>query len=178
MKRHIPDYYAKDIFSIDASFFKNRGIQFLLCDLDNTLDSYRLYEPSKRVLEWKAKIEKEGLQILIISNNHGERVKSYAHALGVPFCYSTRKPFTRRLLAFLKKNSIDIQKCALIGDQIITDVSCGKKSGILTILTEPIVKEDQWTTRFNRLIDRPIRRRLKKQGKLKRWEDAEYETRG
>ena len=64
------------------------------------------------------------------------------------------------------------QEWALIGDQLITDVSCGKKSGILTILTEPIVKEDQWTTRFNRLIDRPMRKRLKKQGKLKRWEEA------
>mgnify|MGYP002517036167 FL=1 len=172
MKRHIPDYYAQDIFSINPSFFKKQGVRFLLCDLDNTLDSYRLYSPSERVVDFKEKLEKEGIQLFIISNNHGERVESYAKALGVPFSYSTRKPFTRRLLAFLKKQGIDKKECALIGDQLITDVSCGKKSGILTILTEPIVKEDQWTTRFNRLIDRPMRRRLKKQGKLKRWEEA------
>ena len=47
MKRHIPDYYAQDIFSIDPSFFKKQGVRFLLCDLDNTLDSYRLYSPSE-----------------------------------------------------------------------------------------------------------------------------------
>lgn len=28
MKRHIPDYYAQDIFSIDPSFFKKQGVRF------------------------------------------------------------------------------------------------------------------------------------------------------
>ena len=106
MKRHIPDYYAQDIFSIDPSFFKKQGVRFLLCDLDNTLDSYRLYSPSERVMAFKEKLEKEGIQLFIISNNHGERVESYANALGVPFSYSTRKPFTRRLLALDRKSVV------------------------------------------------------------------------
>ena len=171
MKCFIPDYYAKDIFSLPLSFYEAHHIRFVLCDLDNTLDSYRAYHPSLRVKEWKDALEKAGIQILIISNNHGPRVKQYAEELGVDFSYSTRKPFSSRLLAFLKKNGIFKEEAVLIGDQLLTDVACGKKCKILTVLTDPLVKEDQWTTRFNRLIDRPMRKRLKKQGKLKRWEE-------
>ena len=41
----------------------------------------------------------------------------------------------------------------------------------LCILTDKIVKEDQPTTHFNRLFDRPIRRHLKRKGKLIDWRE-------
>ena len=43
---------------------------------------------------------------------------------------------------------------------------CAKNVGIKVILTEPITKKDQWTTKFNRLIDKPIRNYLRKHGYL------------
>jgi len=57
----------------------------------------------------------------------------------------------------------------LVGDQLITDVLAGRGAHIRVILTEKIVKEDQWTTRFNRLLDYPIRRYLSKKGLLPDW---------
>lgn len=168
-KLFIPKYHATNVFEIDNDFYLSNGIKYILCDLDNTLDSYRLYTPSLRVFEWKARIEQLGIQIIIISNNKGKRVESYASKLGVLYCSSTGKPFKGKLLKFLKNNNINPSLCVLIGDQLITDVACGNRAKITTILTEPVVKEDQWTTRFNRLIDRPLRKRLKKRGKLQSW---------
>ena len=59
----------------------------------------------------------------------------------------------------------------LVGDQMMTDVLAGKHAGIRVVLTEKIVKEDQFTTHFNRLIDRPIRRHHRKKGNLRNWRD-------
>lgn len=169
-KRFVPNYTAKNIFEISINFYVSLGIKYILCDLDNTLDSYRLFKPSTRVIKWKEQIASNGIEIIIISNNKGKRVKEYANNLKVRYCSSTRKPFTYKFRKFLKNNNIEPSKCVLIGDQLLTDMICGNKMNILTILTEPIVKEDQWTTRFNRLLDRPLRKRLKRSQKLQSWE--------
>ncbi len=169
-KRIIPKYHANCVFDISIEFFISLGIKYVLCDLDNTLDSYRLFKPSSRVNEWKELLDKNNIEIILISNNRGKRVKNYANELNVRYCSSTRKPFTNKLNKFLKNNNIEPSKCVLIGDQLLTDIVCGNRINIITILTEPIVKEDQWTTRFNRLIDRPLRKCLKRKGKLLSWE--------
>ena len=70
---------------------------------------------------------------------------------------------------FLKEKGIQPEEAMLVGDQLMTDVLAAKGAHIRIILTEKIVKEDQFTTHFNRLLDRPIRRHLKKKGKLPDW---------
>jgi predicted HAD superfamily phosphohydrolase YqeG len=54
----------------------------------------------------------------------------------------------------------------------LTDTFVANRLNIRILLTEKIVKEDQWTTRFNRLIDVPLRRYLKRKHLLKPWERA------
>ena len=171
MRKSIPDYYAKSIFDVPVSFFKKEGFQTVLLDLDNTLDSYDTLEPSSRVFKLKKKLVDENIRIFIISNNHGNRVSHYAEVLGVPYLAHTRKPFGKRLRKFLIKEGVLLEKCILCGDQLITDIPCGKRAGIKTLLLDPISKKDQWTTRFNRLFDRPKRKRMKKKGKIKYMED-------
>ena len=51
----------------------------------------------------------------------------------------------------------------------MTDIKSGNGAHIKTLLTEPIVKEDQWQTRFNRMFDKPVRKRLKKKNLLNDW---------
>ena len=61
------------------------------------------------------------------------------------------------------------EETMLVGDQLMTDVLAGRGAHIRVMLTEKVVKEDQFTTHFNRLLDRPIRKHLKKKGKLPDW---------
>ena len=70
---------------------------------------------------------------------------------------------------FLKEKGVPLENIMFVGDQLVTDVLAAKGAGLRIILTEKIVKEDQFTTHFNRLIDRPIRRHLRKKGKLPDW---------
>lgn len=173
-KRFMPYAYAKSVFDVHIDFFVKEKVSTLLVDLDNTLDSYRAIEPSTRVKELKEKLDKASIELVIISNNKAQRVGNYASKLNVKFLNSTHKPFKKRLLAFLDKHQIDKNQCMLVGDQLVTDVQLGKNAGIKVLLCDKIVKEDQWTTHFNRLIDRPIRHHLKRKKKLTSWEEKLY----
>lgn len=169
LKIHVPYAHAASVFEIDVSFYKKENIKTLLVDLDNTLDSYKTKTPSKRVYELKDKLEKEGIRMFIVSNNTGKRVTQYAEALGVDFISSIRKPFAKKLLRKMRELNVDLSTTMMIGDQTVTDIPCGNRARIKTVLTDKIVKEDQPTTHFNRLFDRPIRRRLKKKNLLRDW---------
>jgi len=169
IKIHVPYAHAKSIFDIDISFYKKEHVKTLLVDLDNTLDSYKTKTPSKRVFELKEKLEKEGIKMLIVSNNTGNRVTTYASELGVDFVSSIGKPFAKKLLKKLAMLNIDKNEVMMIGDQTVTDIACGNRAKIRTVLTDKLVKEDQPTTHFNRLFDRPIRRKLAKKNLLRDW---------
>lgn len=171
-KRFIPTFHATNIFSVDVSFLNKHNISILLLDLDNTLDSYKTKTPSSRVFALKELHEKAGISWYIVSNNTGKRVKEYADALGVKYLSSLRKPFSKRLLTKLSELGIDKEKVLMVGDQTVTDIACANNANIKCMLVDKLVKEDQPTTHFNRLFDRPIRKALKKQQLLKEWEEC------
>ena len=168
-KRFIPFAHAKSIYEIPVDFYQQNGVTLLLIDLDNTLDSYRLYTPTERAVTLIDNLRKANITPVIISNNRGKRVSSYANALGLEYIHSARKPFSGRIKKFLEEKGVPLENIMFVGDQLVTDVLAAKGAGLRIILTEKVVKEDQFTTHFNRLIDRPIRRHLRKKGKLPDW---------
>lgn len=168
-KRFIPFAHAQSIYEIPIDFFKKCGVTTLLIDLDNTLDSYRLYVPTERAFYLIEDMKKAGITPVVVSNNTGKRVGAYARSLDVEFISSARKPFSGRIKKFLKEKGLTPEQSMLVGDQLMTDVLAAKGAGLRVVLTEKIVKEDQFTTHFNRLLDRPIRKHLNKKGKLPDW---------
>ena len=168
-KKFIPFAHAQSIYEVPSDFFLNNGVKLLLIDLDNTLDSYRCHEPTERAVEKIKDIQKTGVEPYIVSNNREHRVKGYADKAGVGCIYSAHKPFSRRIRNFLAKKNVQATEVMLVGDQLMTDVLAARGAHIRVLLTEKIVKEDQWTTHINRLADRPIRKHLNKKGKLPDW---------
>ena len=161
--------HAINIYDIDIEFFLKCGVKTLMMDLDNTLDSYRLFHPTDKARELVKKIIDAGINPVIISNNRGKRVSSYANDLNVPFIWSARKPFAGKILKYIKEHNLNKDEVMFVGDQLITDVIAANRAKIRIVLTEKLVKEDQWTTHINRIFDRPIRKRMRKKGKLPDW---------
>ncbi len=172
-KKVIPTYHTTSLFSVDPNFFSKLGIKYVLSDLDNTLDSFKNKLPSNEAKEYKNKLEALGIKLIIASNNNGTRVKKYSNALGVEYYSSLGKPFGFVLKRILHQKNINFNECILVGDQIMTDIKCGNACGIKTMLTEPLVNEDQWQTKFNRIFDRPIRKKLKRKGLLNSWKEVQ-----
>ena len=170
-KRFIPFCVAKSIYDIEPAFFQKHQISILFVDLDNTLDAYHQLHPTKKARDLKDELAKAGIEIIVVSNNTSKRVSTYAKELGVRYAGSLYKPFSFKLKKFIKKHNIDLSKVMMIGDQIITDVACGNGAGIRVILTERLVQDDQWTTRFNRCFDDPRYQKMKRLNLLISWEE-------
>ena len=170
-KSFIPFAHATSIYEIDPEFFKKNGVKTLFIDLDNTLDSYKAKIPQERSINYVNRIKKLGITPVIISNNRYERVSGYAQALGIECLASARKPFSKRIKAELKRRNLQPEDVMLVGDQMMTDVQAARGAKIRVVLTEKVVKEDQWTTHINRIFDRPIRRYHRKRGNLKDWRE-------
>ena len=169
-KKVIPFAYAESIYEIEPAFYHAIGVKHLMVDLDNTLDPYTVNEPTERALEWARNIQAEGITITILSNNTGKRVSRYAKLLGVAHQGMMKKPFAGPLKRFLKEKGISPGEAILVGDQIQTDVRAGNGAGVRVVLLEPLdaVHEPPWT-KFNRLFDKPIRRKLHKLNLLRDW---------
>ena len=170
-KRFIPFAHAKSIYEIDPEFFKKNGVKTLFIDLDNTLDSYKAKIPQEKTINYVNSIKAIGITPVIISNNRYERVSGYADALGIECLASARKPFAKRIKKELAKRNLKNDEVMLVGDQMMTDVQAARGAKIRVVLTEKVVKEDQWTTHINRIFDRPIRRYHRKRGNLKDWRE-------
>ena len=169
LKRFIPFAHAESIYAIDLSFYKKLGIKYVFADLDNTLDSYKQATPLEKAIKLKEELTKLGIELIIVSNNTGARVQKYSKELGVRHFSSLAKPFSFKLKKIMKRANIKPEEVAMIGDQTVTDISCANGAKVKSILTDKLVKEDQPTTRFNRLFDKPIRRKLEKKNLLRDW---------
>lgn len=161
--------HASSVYDIDVAFYLKSGVKTLFIDLDNTLDSYKLSHPQSRAYELIKKIRQAGIIPVIVSNNRGKRVTSYANDLKVDFIKSAMKPLPGKLKKYLKRKNLANDEVMLVGDQMMTDVGAANHAHIRVVLTDKIVKEDQWTTRINRLFGTPIRKCQMKKGKLKDW---------
>ena len=169
LKRFIPFAYAQSIFEIDLEFYQKLGIKYVFADLDNTLDSYKQATPLEKARNLKAGLEKLGIELIIVSNNTGARVQKYSKELGIRHFSSLAKPFSFKLKRIMKRANIKKDDVLMIGDQIVTDISCANGAKVKSVLTEKLVKEDQPTTRFNRLFDNPLRKKLRRKNLLKDW---------
>jgi HAD superfamily phosphatase (TIGR01668 family) len=166
MKKCKVAYHVSSIYLIPDEFYRQSGIKTLVVDLDNTLDSAYTNEPRKEAYELRDRLCKLGIQFLVVSNNHLKRVKPYCDKLGVEYLADSNKYFKGKILKWLNSKNVDIAKTLFVGDQIFTDrIYVNKLHGRL-ILTEPLVKKDQFFTRFVRWYDKILRAKWLKNGQL------------
>ncbi len=135
----IPDYSFHSICDVSPDFLKLRGIKLLLLDLDNTLAPYGTLEPSREIADWAKSVKDAGIELFMVSNNHGEtRVKAFADRFGIGFIMGANKPFASGVRKALEQLGKTEKETALAGDQIFTDVIAANSAGVTSIIVEPI----------------------------------------
>ena len=71
----------------------------------------------------------------------------------------------------LKPKGWPQEETLLIGDQIVTYVKAGNGAGVRCLLTEPLDSQEPPWTKFNRIFDRPKRKKIKEKGYAKPWKE-------
>ncbi len=106
-----------------------------------------------------------------MSNNNKKRVSSFSKPSGITFIHSAKKPLGRAFRKAKKDMGLHTNEVVVIGDQVLTDVFGGNRSGFYTVLVVPIAKTDGMLTKINRNIERRVLKRLKDKGHVQ-WEES------
>lgn len=152
MKRLKPDYFFRHYTELDINWLKKKKIKTILSDLDSTLIPHN-ENNCKTFEKWSKQLKEHNIELIVVSNNHQQRVNKFTdnyNLLGYGHC---NKPFTKKIKTIIKEKNIEIEKSILIGDQVFTDILSGKKIGIKTALIYPLGSQEPFWISFKRIIE-------------------------
>lgn len=164
LKKFLPDQHVKDIFEITPELLKERNIKGIITDLDNTLVAWNEPDATEAITEWFDQMAQHSIKVSVVSNNDKKRVKHFTTPLNRPYIHRANKPLKTAFYKSLKEMQLKKEEVVVIGDQIMTDILGGNRSGFHTILVVPILQTDDKATKFNRKIERFILNKLEKRG--------------
>lgn len=159
----MPDYMFRSFTEVTPEFLASAEIKTVLADIDNTLAPYEMPDPDERIIAWANSLAAAGITLILVSNNHADRVVRFARPLHVPAYYDAKKPSAKCYRHALMQYKKDIADAAVLGDQIFTDVFAGKRLGVKAILVPPIKDKKTLFFRFKRLLEKPVLRQFKRE---------------
>lgn len=170
LKLFTPNYYIHNYSALRVEYLKEHDIHVLLCDIDNTLVPHDVALPDANVREFLQSMMDAGIQIVFISNNVEERVKTFAQGMDAR-CYPfALKPLPKTYRQVLRDVGEDKKHVAVLGDQLMTDILGANLMGLHTILTAPAVVRDLSFTKFNRFFENIVFKLLKLSKRLTKGE--------
>ena len=170
LKQFLPNEHVKSILDISPKQLSAKGVKGIITDLDNTLVEWDRPFATPQLVKWFEEMKKHNILVTIVSNNNEERVKAFSDPLQLPFIFRARKPMGPAFYRAISQMGIKKEEAVVIGDQLLTDVLGGNRSGFHTILVVPVAQTDGFWTKFNRFAERRILNWFRKKGMLQ-WED-------
>lgn len=165
MYKYLPDYISNGIFDIDYKKLYDAGIRGLCFDIDNTLIEMHSDNLKEDVIYLMESLKQQGFKISILSNSTQKRTAMISDILGIKFVHRAFKPSGKGFTKVLDIMGLEAEECAMIGDQLFTDIKGGKKAGFLTIMTSIIDPKESAYVRFKRIFERMVMEKYK--GELK-----------
>ena len=154
-----PDTQALRLENVNLYVMRHVGVRVLLLDADNTITRWNSPEISPQVKEWVRTVKEAGFAVLVVSNNHAPRLEPISRQLEINCIPQVRKPLPFRLKKLAKQLGVKPKQCAMIGDQILTDVLAGNLAGMHTVLLQPIDTSAEFKgTKINRKLEKVIKK--------------------
>lgn len=152
------DFAFRKTVDITPAFLKKHGIKGLILDVDNTLTTHDNPVPAEGIIQWLENMKKNGIKLIIVSNNHAERVRTFADPLGLDFVSDSGKPLKRGYTAAMKKMGLSPEETAAVGDQLFTDVWGANFAKVRMLYVEPMELEPKSKRfiRFKRVLEKPF----------------------
>lgn len=152
----VPHIYVKSLYQIPLLQLKERGINALIIDLDNTITGWNKQTVDPGVVTWFEQLTENGFKACVASNNSHDRVVHVARELGIPFVAKAGKPRAKAFRNALRILESNAAETAVIGDQIFTDVLGGNRAGLYTVLVAPLARKEFIGTRAIRMLERLV----------------------
>lgn len=148
------------VTGLTPEFLRGMGVEALLLDVDNTIATYTSHTPIEGAVEWAREMVEDGFRVIIVSNNYKKRVGPFAQKFGLDFISFALKPLPFGYLRARRRLGVGRGACAIVGDQIFTDVVGANLCGMQSVLLAPIEPEEGFTFRVRRFFERGLREKF------------------
>lgn len=129
------------ITDITADDLRALGVRGLLLDVDNTLTRYKSQELDPAVAAWLQRMQQQGIALTVVSNGLPRRVRPFAQKIGLRCIAFACKPSPLGYLRGARRLGLPRRQCAIVGDQMFTDVVGANLCGMRSIMLDPIELE-------------------------------------
>lgn len=148
------------VTELTPEFLRGMGVEALLLDVDNTIATYTSHTPAHGAVEWARGMVENGFRVIIVSNNYKKRVGPFAERFGLDFISFALKPLPFGYLRAWRRLGVGRGACAIIGDQVFTDVVGANLCGMRSVLLKPLEPEEGFTFRVRRFFERGLREKF------------------
>lgn len=146
----------KRITEITPQMLNDLKIEALLVDVDNTLSTHHGTVLIDGLLEWIDLMHKNNIKLVVVSNSKYKRIEPFAKKIGLPFVSLACKPLPFGYGKGVKITGHNKKNCAIVGDQIFTDILGANLYGIRSILVRPVKLEDGLSFKIRRYFEKKI----------------------
>lgn len=151
-----PTVALDKVHEISPKLLEEINVKALILDLDNTLTTHDNPKPAEKVIDWIKTMKTAGIKLMIVSNNHAERVKPFAEMLGLEFVSEGKKPRSKGFREAQKRLDMPFSEIAIVGDQIFTDILGANLIRVKSIFVFPIEYETTTFFKIKRAIEKPL----------------------
>lgn len=167
LQQFYPDKYMVSAYRIDFDRLYEMGYRGIIFDIDNTLVEHGAPANEQSIALFNH-LKELGYQLILLSNNKEPRVRMFHDQVQVPYIFKAGKPGRAGYLKAMQQMKTTKENTLFVGDQLFTDVWGAKRSGIYSILVQPIAKKEEIQIVLKRYLERLVlafyRRDCKKWG--------------
>lgn len=150
-----PDETKKSTYDIDFHAWYNKGYRGVIFDIDNTLVPHGADADVKSITFFE-KLHEMGFKTVLLSNNKEERVKRFNKNINTDYIYKAGKPGRKNYEKAVAIMGIEKKETLFVGDQLFTDVWGAKRSGIYSVLVEPINPKEEIQIVLKRYLEKIV----------------------
>ncbi len=162
----MPKEYIPTVFEIKFEQYYSQGYRSIIFDIDNTLAPNNIPKPTMEIINLIHKLKSIGFNMCLLSNNNEERVSIFNAELDLITIPNAKKPGLSGINKALNLLGTKDSQTIMVGDQIFTDIWCGNRLGIHTILVEPLSLTEEFLIKLKRILEKIVmakyKRKLKK----------------
>ena len=109
-KGYMPDYIFEKTSNITPQFLSQNNINCLFLDADGTLGRHKKLEAADGVMDWIDLMHKNGVKLIITSNNFKKRVSAFAALVNLPYvCFSLLEEHRQQAVYFESVHLVSVQ---------------------------------------------------------------------
>lgn len=161
IEKFFPDIIVDKVENLGMNYLRENDIKALIIDIYNTICEWKT-GPTDSVKAWIDMMKNNGIKLCLVSNNKRYRVEKVSKTIGISAIHGAKKPLKGAFLSAVKLMNVSPEACAVVGDQVFTDIYGGNRLNMNTIYVKPICKKDYLFVRMKRFFEKFVLYKFKR----------------